>query len=585
MTPDKQFRPIIPKGSISSSPSVQLPRRGRRTLATEKCDVCRKDKKACVRQGLGCERCSEKGLKCPGFTPRPKRRRKGDSNNVQAPDKALAVPTGPKLVYGTTTFISKSLADSSHRAAFISNRVSFIAPDSNLRQSLEPIWSDMSAIDDVPRQPSLEFVRLLWETNESTGDRILEISVLLHLMDKDLIILYETHDQFSQLRKKSCTQFSFLECGTERRKGMAEEEHRCLNPICDRRKSMEENFYLRLPGYLLSLTINHGKEAHQMDRLQVFRLNFIEQYKLLAKAAKDPSARIRLVNQGVHGHEQGWASAMVAMRQLVRLKRPSLVDVLCFLCVSRAVAETHNKNKDIYVSAFNHGLEQWRLTYLEIENAVRLMWGITFEFPPQLRATAKQYNELLQLRNSVAALIEVEDDRFGLGGWERQNKMNLSRDNHPQSSGNINQASRYGAFSDHLWSSKEVEPPDRQICPAITDLHRRTRGKSCWEIATTVSTTTFALVVHFILGSFYNSASDVLGLTNPWYTASSRTASTARGQSSETRFSSRTDTVESTLLSRPPSPLQPVYPNFGTPPCSLPTFDDALFDNTAHSIF
>ncbi|KAJ3576846.1 hypothetical protein NPX13_g3574 [Xylaria arbuscula] len=389
MTPNEHFRPIIPNGSITPSPSVQLPARGRRTLAKEKCDACRKHKKACVRQGFGCERCSEKGLKCPGFTLRPDRRRKRDSKNIQALEKALTFPPGPKPGHGTTTFISKTSAYTSREAAFTSHPMSFLARDIVLHQSLQSALYEREAIDHG---------KIIWQRLKSFNAAI--------------STGWDEHP--------GCCKGAIIVCMRVESKRISDDE-----PMRHNR----------------SLTMNLEREAKQMDRMRVFRLNFIEQYKLLAKAAKNPSARIHLVNQQFHCHRQGWASAMVAMRQLARLKRPSLVDILCFLCVSRAVAETHNEHKDIYVSAFIYGLEEWRQTYPEIEDAARLMWGTTFEFPPQPQPTAKKYNELLQLRDSVAALIEVADDMFGLGDWDGQNKMNVSRDYHYQSSETTNQAS------------------------------------------------------------------------------------------------------------------------------------------------
>ncbi|KAI8654175.1 hypothetical protein NCS56_01374100 [Fusarium sp. Ph1] len=58
----------ITKKSPTEFSRYKLVRRPPRKLATEKCDNCRQGKLKCVPQGRGCQRCFQKGLKCPGPT-------------------------------------------------------------------------------------------------------------------------------------------------------------------------------------------------------------------------------------------------------------------------------------------------------------------------------------------------------------------------------------------------------------------------------------------------------------------------------------------------------------------------------------
>ena len=140
------------------------------------------------------------------------------------------------------------------------------------------------------------------------------------------------------------------------------------------------------------------------------------------------------------------------------------------------------------------------VTYPEIEDAARLMWGIPVEFTPQTQPIIKQQNEMLQLRDAVASLITEADHMFDSGDWDRHKNMKGSRYYYQYLPEGTNQASLDGNLLSHFKSSKEAEPLDRLICPAITALQERTLGRPHSSIALIVTTIIFALVVCFVLG-------------------------------------------------------------------------------------
>ncbi|RWA06202.1 hypothetical protein EKO27_g8906 [Xylaria grammica] len=213
---------------------------------------------------------------------------------------------------------------------------------------------------------------------------------------------------------------------------------------------------------LRSLEEELERETRKRRRLRRFHSNFVKQYEHLKKATEDPSTRIHQLLQQPHGYRQAWDAAITTMRRLSRLKAlPRLRDALCFLC-----------------------------------DAARLMWNITFECIRQQQPTAKQHDEMLKLRDSVAALIEVSNGLFGLGSPNFHNETNayqvLSRP--------IDEASLHKDFFSHTITPKEEEPPDRLICPAIASLREKTYGTPRFNIFILVVTAIFALVVYFMLG-------------------------------------------------------------------------------------
>ncbi|KAI0539562.1 hypothetical protein GGR58DRAFT_464034 [Xylaria digitata] len=315
------------------------------------------------------------------------------------------------------------------------------------------------------------------------------------------------------------------------------------------------------------------KKVRGNDKLRRFRVNFIEQCARLNEVTKDPSTRLYQISQGPHSYRRVWASAITTMRQLSRLEsRPSLMDALYFLCVSRAVAETDENKRIAYVSAFNEGLEQWRMMFPEIEDVARLMWGITLESNPQPRPMTEQ-NEMLQLREAVAVLIGDANSMFDLGASDARDEMEASSDCHQRFSRSTNHDSLHEDLSGQLPNSREKEPPGRLICPAITSLLEKTDGTPLFVIVTLVTTIIFALVVYFMLGFAHITSPMVLGFPNPWYTIIPQITSTYQSTSYDVSFSSYTETANPSLLSRPSSPFNSFRPNFDVASSPIPVLD------------
>ena len=292
----------------------------------------------------------------------------------------------------------------------------------------------------------------------------------------------------------------------------------------------------------------HEDKMREEDRLWKFRSNFNKQHVRLKQAAQKPSTKLDPLSWQLHNPRQAWAAAITTMRRLSRLESsPKLMDALSFLCVSRAMAETAEHDRDAYISAFSQDLKQWRKIFPEVEEVSMFMWEINLDSVPQL---PQSHTTILQLRESVAALIVKANAMFGLGGYSLHNKtdeLGASCQRWPR---NTDQAPPATEPPDPPVRAREKEPPVRQICPNTTPLKEKT-PRPLSNLVTLVTSIIFALVVYFMLGlctlppstesSTYvelgfahTSSTTVLGFPNPWQTPMSQAGSSSQTTPLET---------------------------------------------------
>jgi len=241
------------------------------------------------------------------------------------------------------------------------------------------------------------------------------------------------------------------------------------------------------------------------DRLQNFRLAFIDQYQNLRRAVQDPSSVLHHLSGQIPNHRRAWDVGMEAMRQVSSLELPEVTGALCLLCVARAVSDTGEDNENHYRAAFNQDLELWRQIFPQVEEAARMMWGITFESvpQPQLRTTDEQYSILVQLRDSVAMLVGKANGMFGVGGWDTQFDKTTRGGGDPCGPIEIDTAPPNIDLppSPSRVPERDKEPPDRLVCPNVASLYDKTRGTPAFIVVTLATSVLFALVVYFMIGT------------------------------------------------------------------------------------
>ncbi|KAF4998309.1 hypothetical protein FDECE_11826 [Fusarium decemcellulare] len=308
--------------------------------------------------------------------------------------------------------------------------------------------------------------------------------------------------------------------------------------------------------------VAHDAEIEQEEKLklQKFRKKFIRQYLLLKRATKDSSTELHQIAAKLRGYRNAWAASMTAMRQLIRLKPPTLLGALCFLCTSRAMADSSDSDRGAYLSQFTKDLEQWRNVFPEVTEAARLMWSIDIEGGPSAsyqqpggglqcpfllplpiyQSGYGSEDAMLQLRETVAALIGDANEAFSLD-------MN----------GDLTGGSESDEHQD--WAKPERSPPqataweaefqDILVAPHITSLQGKFWGTSCFHVLILVTGIIFSLAVAFILGYSNISFGTLMGQLSPWYMEPESDSSTAHSFGDQEMF-------DPSLLSRPSTPLE-----------------------------
>jgi len=270
--------------------------------------------------------------------------------------------------------------------------------------------------------------------------------------------------------------------------------------------------------------LDKGLKDHRREKMRQFRLNFIDQYDLLREALlKDdcPTELRPLAKQLNGGHQNTWDAAITTMRQLSRLKAPSsLLDVLSFLCVSKAVVESaeEKEDKSAYMEEFHKDLDNWSQVYPQVALMAKLMWGIyvvpsLFHSPKEAREMWQ--DSLLQMKQSVASLVGKTIGMFGLddeSGGQMQTPDDIPLAPHQSSSNHpfISPSSQYSTDTGDPGGSC---PPQKrhkgdilghQICPDTTRLHElSSRDIRFSTVAVTLVTgVIFAIVICFILSEY-----------------------------------------------------------------------------------
>ena len=270
------------------------------------------------------------------------------------------------------------------------------------------------------------------------------------------------------------------------------ERHEWEREIC---KWMEHEREVR--EKLRRLDRRSAKDRREDARLQRFHSNFVSQYQLLKQATKHLLTELHQPAEQIQSHREAWDVAMRTMRGLSRLERPKcLMDALCFLCASRAVAETAGDDGSSYISAFNEGLEQWRSMFPEIDEVAWLMWQVTLGSIPDDQSTAEQHDAMLRLQYSVAELIETANGLFDTKKLNERDEMDEDQPFHQFTASKIPKAAPDIEVSDPPNIATEKERLDQ----VITRLEERTQGTASFNIVILVASIIFALVVHAMLG-------------------------------------------------------------------------------------
>ncbi|KAM7219468.1 hypothetical protein V8F06_005202 [Rhypophila decipiens] len=411
----------------------------------------------------------------------------------------------------------------------------------------------------------------------------------------------------------------------------------------DFRTLLLSNIWYTPRDYLIAIADLDGREAEERqkltlqtlmeldtllkderrERMRQFRIDFINQYKLLQPVLLQGHEKLRPLANQLKSHRRVWQRAMKTMRKLTRLKAPSrLRDVVSFLCVSRAVVESSQDDKATYLLEFCQDLDKWKLAFPEIGDVARHMWGIELDgnsscprsynvFDPSGTSYSAEF--ITKLKESVVSLIGKTVDRFGLDEDSVPNHRHQPASNpdtpsqqsvtpnspYPSSSENLgpthaHRRKRKRQTSGGTLSGETSSKPPSPGVEQLYDLTSRDKRFSA-EAVTLATGFIFAIVIFFILCMIYacNGAAVPFGLAiDPWRPAAHQSepgdeAAQAAPSDTAASLAEQSDWGPS-MMSRPSTPFASrkldLVPTSLTSPTSDFNFDmgtsvyfDALF--------
>ncbi|KAI1121390.1 hypothetical protein F5Y10DRAFT_102481 [Nemania abortiva] len=277
------------------------------------------------------------------------------------------------------------------------------------------------------------------------------------------------------------------------------------------------------PGHIMRKVYEERRlrELREEERLWKLRLNFNKQYELLRQVAQTESLDLNPHSPRLKYTESAWAAGINTMRRLSRLQPYlDLTDVLCFLCISRAVAETGENDGATCVSEFPRYLNEWREIFPEIGKISWLMWEIDLNHVPGLSVPEdafQAYSRIWQLRLSVCELITEANKLFSLEHPNLYNKTYEIERRGELWPANIEQALRATKPPDPpaTATAREKEPPDRRVYSDTIAHEEETPPLRISDTVILVTSVIFALVFRFIMGFVCIPLTTVLGFPNP----------------------------------------------------------------------
>ncbi|KAF2967033.1 hypothetical protein GQX73_g6555 [Xylaria multiplex] len=244
------------------------------------------------------------------------------------------------------------------------------------------------------------------------------------------------------------------------------------------------------------------------------------------------------------------------MRKLSRLEFPlEYVNALCFLCLSRAIVETADRDQDEYIMGFNQDLAKWVERLPGIKDICRRMWKIDWGAIPQLQRHFSA--KLEKLRESVAELLVRVNTVLGRkphgADQEHLDKLRVSSQ---QRRTNIEQGSLATESPDPPPTARQKKPPDRNS--------HEDKPLLLTVVVVLVTSIIFALVVYFIASSFIFIGTVVM-LPNPWQNPPSQDATNFQATPLETYPPSHPRVATQPCPSTDPMTLDEEFPETVSP--------------------
>ncbi|KAI1172370.1 hypothetical protein F4777DRAFT_581963 [Nemania sp. FL0916] len=539
----QDFQPIAPNLEFGQRYSYEPLDRTPRKLAFEKCDNCRRCKRKCEPDGRGCKRCTQFNLQCPGLTTRKRCRQTQHLPTFTFPDPVTQGGTidSESLIPDIYHVIRSAQALRSHvtssketcadTAYYAGN--SFLPANDGYHCQAQYYRRDLKSRGDLENEIDkldAAFRRGLPETFpndlQGSGGWVREAEQW-GLAVEDLLCTEEqpVHDEEQPVHDEEQHIHDEEQLVHDEERPLYEEEQ----PLCEEEQLLcEDEQPLCEDQQPLCEDQQPLCEEEQLEyeeiRMSDFRLNFNKQYKRLKRVTETTSVQIDPGARQLRNLKQAWAATITTMRQLSKLGQcPELIDALCFLCASRALAETAENDRQTLKTAFAQDLKEWRRIFPEVKDVSRFMWGIDLDSVPDSELPPQANSTISQLQASVEELIDKANIILGAQNHDKRRKLDeLRAHSQAWSKNNVPVPPGSMPFSPPRTAGRN-EPPGQQTYLGTAAFPHE--GISPIPLSTTVRLVTgiiFSLVFCFMMVIAHSSLTTVLGIPNLWQSPASQ---------------------------------------------------------------
>ena len=165
-------------------------------------------------------------------------------------------------------------------------------------------------------------------------------------------------------------------------------------------------------------------DSDKSQNLRYLRLKFVNQYVLMAKAARDSPSKLRDLPGRFRNYGEAWTAGIGTLRGLCRGDAPrDVYGTVAFLSIARAIVETlHDKKNCNYIEEFERDLDRWEALFKDradleaYKDAMKSMWDVVFdEYSSNQR---EDVEALLRFQELASTLVSYANDVLDFNAFD-----------------------------------------------------------------------------------------------------------------------------------------------------------------------
>lgn len=226
---------------------------------------------------------------------------------------------------------------------------------------------------------------------------------------------------------------------------------------------------------------SRGGKQYSLERtlrLRYLHRQFLGQYTLMVRVAASSFTNFGELGHTYHSHRETWKTGIKTVRGLSRGEKPTVAELIAYLCVVKAISETLQDNgSHDYTEPFLQDIARLEIIFISerdrvaYREAIFSMWGV---LPDERMSSEGQVDNDVTIRfHSLAStLISKANEQFGLDclnekGFEQtQQAWHLRNSQIPPDTDSKDEISNFQnseANSQQALEMIDTEPPDPDI--------------------------------------------------------------------------------------------------------------------------